>query len=175
MSRIRAGVETEGREAMSERARTLAARLEQVSGEVVTFIRQCPDENWRSITKAEQWPVCSVCRHIARGFEVHPQVIGLAANGEPMPTGYTWDDIHHSNVEQARDWAQISKEETLAPLRRYADEAVAFVHLLSDKQLDHTTKAPLDDTSMSVQQMVEGVIDHARVHLESVRATTTVH
>ncbi len=160
---------------MSEQARALAGQLEEATQEIVVFIQQCSDEDWRAITKAERWPVCSVCRHNARGFEMHPQVIRLAANGEPMPTGYTWDDIHHCNVEQARDWAQISTEETLAPLRRYADEAVAFVHLLSDKQLDHTTKAPLDDTSMSVQQMVEGMIDHARVHLESVRATTTVH
>jgi len=55
---------------MSERARTLATRLEQVSEEVVAFVRQCPDEDWRAITKEEQWPVCSVCRHIARGFEL---------------------------------------------------------------------------------------------------------
>lgn len=175
MSRIRAGVETEGSEAMSDRAQTLATRLARVSKEVVTFIRQCPDENWRAITKAEQWPVCSVCRHIARGFEMHPQVIRLAANGEPMPTGYTWDDIHRSNAEQAREWGDIAKEETLLLLHRYGDEAVAIVRRLSDGELEQMTEAPLDDTTMSVQQMVEGMIGHALVHLESVRATTTVH
>jgi len=94
---------TEGSLAVSERASRLTARLGQVSDEVVAFTVECSDEHWRAITKDEQWPVCSVCRHIARGFEMHPQVIRLAANGELMPTGYTWDDIHRSNVEQARD------------------------------------------------------------------------
>lgn len=160
---------------MSDRAAMLATRLRQVSDAVVTCAVECSDEQWRTITTAEQWPVCVVCRHVARALELQPQVIRQAASGQPLPSGYTWEDIHRSNAEQARDSAQISKEETLAPLRRYADEAVAFVHLLSDKQLDHTTKAPLDDTSMSVQQMVDGMIDHARIHLESIRATIAVH
>lgn len=156
---------------MSERARTLATRLEQVSEEVVAFVRQCPDEDWRAITKEEQWPVCSVCRHIARGYEVHPQVIGLAANGHVIPSGYTWEDIHRSNAEQAREWEVITKEDVLLPLRRYSGEAIAFIDTLSDEQLDHRSKSPLDDVIVSVQQMVEGMIDHARIHLASVRAT----
>ncbi len=160
---------------MSERTEELATRLRQVSDEIITFTVECSDEQWRTVSQAEQWPVCVVCRHIARALEMQPQVIRRAVSGQPLPSGYTWEDIHRSNAEQARDWAQISKEETLIPLRRHADEAVAFVGQLSDEQLGHTTKAPLDDTSMSVQQMVEGMIDHARVHLESVRATTTVH
>jgi len=142
-----------------------------VSDEVVAFTIACSDEHWRAITKDEQWPVCSVCRHIARGFEMHPQVIRLAANGELMPTGYTWDDIHRSNVEQARDWAAISKEDVLIPLRRYSGEAAAFIEGLSDEQLDQRTKSPLDAVIVSVQEMTEGMIDHARIHLESIRAT----
>jgi len=160
---------------MREQAVELATRLRQLSDDVVAFTVECSDEQWRTITRAEQWPVCVVCRHIARALEMQPQVIRQAASGQPLPSGYTWDDIHCSNAEQARDWAQISKEETLIPLRHHADEAVTFVHLLSDTQLDHTTKAPLDDATMSVRQMIEGMIDHARVHLESVRATIAVH
>ena len=156
---------------MGERAQSLATGLARVSEEVVTFILQCPDENWRAITEAEQWPVCAVCRHIARALEVQPQIFKLAASGDPLPSGYTWEDIHRSNADQAREWAQISKEDVLVPLRRDADTAVAFVEQLSDTQLDHTTKSPLDSTTMMVQQMVEGMIEHARIHLVSVQAT----
>ncbi len=159
---------------MSERTEELATRLRQISDAVVTCAVECSDEQWRTITLAEQWPVCVVCRHIARALEMQPQVIRQAASGQPLPSGYTWEDIHRSNAEQARDWAQISKEETLIPLRRHADEAVAFVGQLSDEQLDHTTKAPLDDTTMSVQHMVDGMIDHVRIHRESIRATIAI-
>lgn len=156
---------------MSERTRTLAARLERVSEEVITFIRQCPDEDWRAVTKEEQWPVCSVCRHIARGFEVHPHVIRIAATGQAMPSGYNWEDVHRSNAEQAREWVAITKEDVLLPLRRYSGEAISFLNKLSDEQLDHRATSPLDDATVSVRQMIEGMIDHARIHLASVRAT----
>jgi len=157
---------------VSERAEMLATQLRQVSDAVVRFIAVCSDEQWRMITQAEQWPVCVVCRHIARALEVQPQVFRRAASGQSLPSGYTWEDIHRSNAEQAREWAKISKEETLLPLRRYADEAVAFVSQLNDDQLDHTTKAPLDEATMSVEQMIEGMIEHARIHLGSIQATS---
>jgi len=156
---------------MGERTQSLATQLERVSEDLVAFIRQCPNEDWRAVTKAEQWPVCVVCRHIARALEVQPQVFRLAAQGGPLPSDYTWEDIHRSNAEQAQEWAHIAKEDVLLPLRRDANTAIAFVRLLSDAQLDHTTQSPLDDTTMRVQQMIEGMIDHAHTHLESARAT----
>lgn len=156
---------------MSERATALATRLRQVSDEGIAFAIACPGGKWRAVTQAERWPVCVVCRHIARALEVQPQVIGHAASGQELPGGYTWDDIHRSNAEQAGEWSGITKEEVLLPLRRYADTAVMFVSGMSDEQLDHKMKAPLDDTMMSVQQMVEGMIGHAQIHLDSIRAT----
>ena len=156
---------------MNARTQVLAGELASITQQIADFIHQCTEAEWRTITEGEHWPVCSVCRHIARGFEIHPQVIRLAANGEAMPTGYTWEDIHQSNAEQARCWAGLAKEDVLVPLHRYSDEAVTFIGDLDDKQLDQITKSPLDEGMVSVQQMVEGMIDHVRIHLESVRAT----
>ena len=156
---------------MSERAQALAAQVHQVNGEIVAFIEQCPADTWRAVTQEEQWPVCVVCRHVARAFEVQPQVILMAASGQALPAGYTWEDIHRSNAAQAQEWARISMEDVLLPLRRYSHDAITMVSNLHDAQLDTVTKAPLDDSSMSVQQMVEGMIRHARTYLQSVRAT----
>lgn len=54
----------------SERADLLATQLRQVSDTVITFVESCSEAQWRTITQAEQWPVCVVCRHIARALEV---------------------------------------------------------------------------------------------------------
>lgn len=156
---------------MSDRTQTLAAQLTHRSDAVIVFAEQYSVDDWRLITEDERWSVGVVCRHIARGFEVHPQLIRQAATGQPMPTGYTWGAIHESNAQQAREWADCTKEETLALLRRYSDTAAEIVRHLSDAQLDRTTKSPLDDVIVSVQQMVEGMIDHPRIHLRSIRAT----
>ncbi len=156
---------------MSDRTQTLAAHFTQSSDAVIVFAERCSADDWRLITEDERWSVGVVCRHIARGFEVHPRLIRRAATGQPMPTGYTWDAVHESNAQQAREWADCTKEETLVLLRRYSDAAAGFIRQLSDEQLDRTTKSPLDDVIVSVQQMVEGMIDHSRIHLRSIRAT----
>ncbi len=156
---------------MSDRTQVLAAQFEQNSDAVIVFAEQRSVDDWRLITEDEQWSVGVVCRHIARGFEVHPQLIRHAATGHPMPTGYTWDAVHESNAQQAREWADCTKEETLALLRCHSGTAADVVRQLSDAQLDRTTKSPLDDVIVSVQQMVEGMIDHPRIHLRSIRAT----
>jgi len=156
---------------MSDRARALAAQWAEVSDEVAVFIAECPEDRWLTRTAEEGWPICSVCRHIARGFEMHPQVLRLAVAGEPLPTGYTWDDIHRSNAEQAAAWASISKDDALAPLRQYGNAAVEFVAELSDEQLNRVVFSPLDAMPMSVQEMIEGMIDHPRPHLRSARVT----
>lgn len=156
---------------MSERAQELAAQFEQSSRAVIAFAEQCSADDWRLVTEEERWSVGVVCRHIARGFEVHPQLIKQAATGRPMPVGYTWDAIHESNAQQAREWADCTQHETLALLHRYSNEAAAVVRGLSDEQLERTVMSPLDNVLVSVQQMVEGMTDHPRAHLTSIQAT----
>ncbi|MDQ6908536.1 MAG: DinB family protein [Chloroflexota bacterium] len=158
---------------MSERAQELAVQFAQSSHAVIAFAEQCSVDDWRLITDEERWSVGVVCRHIARGFEVHPQLVQQAATGQPMPTGYNWDAIHESNANQAREWAGCTQQETLALLHRYRSEAVAVVRGLSDEQLERTVMPPLDNVRVSVQQIVEGMTDHPRAHLASLRATVS--
>ncbi len=89
-----------------------------------------------------------------------------------MPTDYTWEAVHESNAQQAREWVDCTKEETLALLQRHSNEAADVVRQLSDAQLDRTVLFPLaGDEPISTQQIVEAMIDHPRIHLESIRAT----
>lgn len=157
---------------MDNRVEQLAAQFMHISDDVLAFVTPCPAHDWRLITREERWSVGVVCRHIARGFEVHPQLIARAASGAPMPTDYTWEMIHQSNAEQAREWADCTQEEVIALLQRHRDAAANTIRALSDAQLDRTVSFPIaGDTPITVQQIVEGMIDHPRPHLESIRAT----
>ncbi len=157
---------------MRDRTEALAAQFEQNSQEVITFTENCSEDDWRLITEDEGWSVGVVCRHIARGFEVHPQLVRRAATGQPMPTEYTWDAVHESNAQQAREWADCTKGETLALLRYHSGEAVIVVRQLSNAQLDRTVLFPLaGDEPISTQQIVEAMIDHPRIHLKNIQAT----
>lgn len=160
---------------MSERGEALAQRFERVRDDVRSFVEECPDSRWFAVTTAAGWTVAAVCRHIVRGFEVHPQFIELVANGQPLPTGYTREANDRSNAEQAQEWAYSTKDETLALLRQHGDHAAAIVRTLTDAQLDCTGTSPfLGDAPVSVTTFVEGMIAHPDQHLPSVRATAGI-
>lgn len=159
---------------MSERAEILAARFTQVRDEVIAFVEQCSEADWRAITNEERWPVGVVCRHIARGFEVHREFVRRASLGEPLPTGHTWDAVHASNAQQAREWADCTREETLTLLQCQSDEAARVVRQLSDTQLNRTAVFALaGETPVSAEWLVKVMIDHPCGHLQSVRTTVS--
>ncbi len=155
---------------MSERAARLAEAFEKVNGEVVAFAERCSTEEWRRITDAEQWPVGVVCRHIARSLEVYPTIIRRLVSGEPPPTHYNWDDIHRSNAEQAKEWADGSKEEASKLLLRHSAELAQTIRPLTDAQLDCSSVSPLTGKELTTAQFIEDMIEHARIHLDSARA-----
>ena len=157
----------------SDRAAALAARVDAVNDEVIAFAQRCSREEWRRTTTDEQWPVGVVCRHIARSFEVYPAIIRRQVSGEPPPAGYTWDDIHRSNAQQAQEWAEGTQEEAVALLRRHGDALTRTIRPLTDRQLDRTAASPLTGTVRSTEQVIESMIGHAHGHLESAWATVS--
>ncbi|MCA1670018.1 MAG: DinB family protein [Thermomicrobia bacterium] len=160
---------------MSERAARLAEAFEEVNGEVVALAEQCSAAEWRQITDAEQWQVGVVCRHIARSLEVYPAIIRRLVSGEPPPTQYNWDDIHRSNAEQAKEWADGSKEETSKLLHVHSAALAQTIRPLTDAQLDHSSVSPLTGKQLTTAQFIEGMIEHVRIHLASARATVSWH
>ncbi len=120
---------------------------------------------------AEQWQVGVVCRHIARSLEVYPAIIRRLVSGEPLPGQYNWDDIHRSNAEQAKEWADGSKEEARDLLRRHTRELAETLRPLTDAQLDRSSVSPLTGEKLTTAQFAEGMIAHASAHLDSARAT----
>jgi hypothetical protein len=85
--------------------------------------------------------------------------------------GYNWDGIHRSNAEQAREWADGSKEVAIDLLRRHSDTLANTLRSLTDAQLDHSSVSPLTGEQLTTAQFAEGMIAHARIHLTSARAT----
>ena len=156
---------------MSERAEALAGRVEEIGGEIIAFAEHCSAEEWRQITDAERWQVGVVCRHIARSLEVYPGIIRRLVSGEALPGEYNWDDIHRSNAEQAREWADGSQDEAITLVRLHCGELANILRSLTDAQLDRVSVSPLTGEQLTTAQFAESMIEHARIHLASARAT----
>lgn len=156
---------------MSERAVRLAEELEGANREVIAFAERCSVEDWHRITSEEQWQVGVVCRHIARSLEVYPAIIGRLVSGESPPGQYNWDDIHRSNAEQAKEWADGGKDEAIRLLQTHGRDLANTLRPLTDAQLDRASISPLTGKELTTEQFAAGMIQHIRAHLDSARTT----
>ena len=155
---------------MGQRSQALAEQFEQANRQMIAAIEHCSEAQWKTKTSGEQWSVGVVAHHVAQGHEAVAGLVRMTANGQPLPP-MTMDTIHQMNAEHAKQYANATKDETLALLRKNAAAAASTVRGLSDEQLDRS--APLlGGPPMTAQQMVERVlIGHVKEHHGSIQAT----
>ncbi len=88
-----------------------------------------------------------------------------------MPAGDGHSSATHGGLRASEQYANCTKQETLALLRKNAATAAGTVRGLSDEQLDRSAPV-LGGPPMTAQQMVERVlIGHVQEHHGSIRAT----
>ena len=157
---------------MSQRATELAERFLSFNNDMIAFVENCSEENWKKVCPGEQWPVGVVARHVAAG---HYRAVGLAkmiVAGKELPE-LTDEAIDQSNAQHADKHADCTKEEVLGLLRENGTSLVDFVTELDDADLDRTGQLPLVGGTIGTQQFVENIIIlSATDHLENMKATT---
>jgi len=158
---------------MSTPAEQFAVRFAMVNDDVIAAVLGCSDEQWRQSCASEGWSVGVAAHHVA---EVHRDFSGLLkalAAGETRSPGSSMAEVNRSNAQHARDFATVTRPETIEALRA---NGAAVAHLLSslgDEQLEHTAGV-FGGRELSVARVVEWiVIGHAEVHLASIHTTIT--
>lgn len=160
-----------GRIIVSERAAALATAFENANNAVIAALESCSEEQLAQHCAGEGWPVTVAAHHVAVS---HPSVLGLAllvANGQDVPA-ITMDMIDAGNAQHAKEFANVSRDETLAMLRSEGKAAADAVRALSDEQLDRT--APMafaGGQEWSAADLIERIlIGHPTEHGASIRA-----
>jgi hypothetical protein len=156
---------------VSERAADLAAKLDSANQAVIAALESCTQEQLGKTTEGEGWTPAVAGHHVATS---HEGICGLAmmiANGQPLPA-ITMEMIDAGNAQHAKDFANVSREETIEALRTKGKAAVEAVRGLTDEQLART--APMAFAGGEVwtaEQVIERVlIGHPIGHGESIRA-----
>ena len=156
---------------MSERAAALASAFENANNAVIQAVEGCSAEQWQAVCQGEGWPVAVAAHHVAA---THGSVLGLVtlvANGQELPP-ITMEMIDAANAQHALDFATVSREETLALLRREGENVASTLRGLTDEQLDRT--APMafaGGQPWSAQDLVERIlINHPNEHAASIKA-----
>ena len=87
-------------------------------------------------------------------------------------TPFTMDMLNEGNAKHAMEFANCTKDETLALHKKGAAAAASAVRGLSDAELDRSATVLTGMPAMTVQQMIEGIlIHHVDDHLGSIRKT----
>jgi hypothetical protein len=159
-------------EAMGERARVLADRIEKGADQLGAFARGLSDAQWRTAVPGDGRTVGIVVHHVANVYPIEIDLARSLAAGKPV-TGVTWDVVNDMNAKHARDHASIGKAETLEHLQRNSRSAAEAVRALTDAELDRAAAISLYADAVLTSQFVieDHAVRHSLHHLARLRKT----
>jgi hypothetical protein len=150
------------------RAESLADQFEAVTNEAIREIQNCSDAKWKSTTPNDGRTVNVVAHHIASGDRPISELVAAIAYGKPMPP-ITLEMIDQGNAQHAIQFANVTKDETIALLRQNSAPAASAVRGMTDEQLDKT--GDLFGNAWTAEEAIQRIlIGHVQGHLESIRA-----
>ncbi len=156
---------------MFNRVEQLAAQFEAVNDELIESVTRCTDEQWRQPSASERWPVGVVAHHVAAVNGGFARFVEKLAAGETYSPTTSMDEIHKSNAQHARDYAEVGKPEVLDALQTNGAAVARALRSLDEEQLGHTAGV-FGGQEMTVARVVEYVVvGHTAEHLASIRAT----
>ena len=155
---------------MNTKADALATRFEQTCRDFASTIQGISDLAWNSTTSEEGWTVAAVAHHAAGSSGPISMMAQAAGTGAPMPP-LTMDALHQINADHAKQYAHVSRDETLALLRETAGDAATIVRSLNDDELNGKAVLPFG-AEMTAAQIIEHLlIGHLIGHGASIKAT----
>ena len=156
---------------MGAKGEALAKQFEAKAQEATAVLEKLSDTDWKKVTEAEKWSVGVTAHHVAGSHEGIAGIIKTVASGQAMPH-FTMDMLHEMNAKHAKDFAGVTKADTIALHKKNAAAAAAVVRDLSDDQLAKSGKVLAEAPPMSAEQIVTGIlINHIDDHFGSIRKT----
>ena len=162
----------EKRRAASERAETLASRLEQGAAALAEFAGTLSDAEWNTPLPGDGRKIGVVVHHVASVYPVEIQLAQLLAAGTPI-TGVTSADINTMNAKHAAENGVVGRPATLDLLRQNSTAAADAIRALNDAELAQAAPVSLyGDAPLTCQFVLEDhAVRHSYHHLARILAT----
>src|ERR1044071_6622034 len=120
---------------MSKRSYELARRLELGALALEAFSESLTEFEWQSRVPGDGRKIGVVVRHVASVYPIEIQLAQTLAKGQPIE-GVTGEVINKMNAAHAKEFEGVSKEATLALLKKNSAAAAVAIQELTDDQLD---------------------------------------
>jgi uncharacterized protein (TIGR03083 family) len=155
---------------MAAKAEALAKQFEAKVQEATAVLEGLSDADWKKTTSAEKWTVGVVAHHVAGSHEGIAGIIKTVASGQSMGN-FTMEMLHDMNAKHAKEFANVTKAETVALHKKGAAAAAAVVRGLSDADLGRSATVLGGMPAMSVEQIINSIlINHVNDHIGNIKA-----
>lgn len=156
---------------MNTKGEALASKFEATINDFVSTVSALGDTDLQKKTPEEGWSVAATAHHAAISTSPLSEMVRSAATGSPMPS-ITTDQLNQGNAEHAKQFANASRDETLAVLRQVAGPVTEAVRGITDEQMARKATMPFGG-EMTAEQIIENVlIGHLAGHGASIEAAT---
>lgn len=156
---------------MGAKSEALAKQFEAKVQEATKVIEGLSEADWKKTTTAEKWSVGVVAHHMAMAHAGLSGIVKTIAGGGSI-SDFSKKKLDDMNAAHARDFAGVTKSETLQLHRDNAAAAAAVVRGLGDADLARSGTVMKEMPAVTAEQMVTGgLIRHIDEHVASIRAT----
>ena len=158
---------------MSQRTNALAYSLEEGARALARFAGTLTEEQWQARLRKDGRKFGVIVHHVATVYPLEIQFAQSVANGKPA--GITGADVNEMNAGHAREYNEVTKEETLKLLVDNSTAAAAAIRSLTDEELDRVAPVPLyGNAPLTCQFILEDhAVRHSYHHLALIRAALT--
>lgn len=155
-------------ETPNAQAALMADDFEEANDEVIDFAGRCRDAQWSAVVSGEGWPVGVVLHHIATGHALMIEWLERARRGREITK--TAEEIDADNVAHARDFAGVTRAETVEELRRQgAALALVIRSLEADELATSVPFGPAGSVPVTTEALAAVSARHPRTHLTAAR------
>jgi hypothetical protein len=159
---------------MGARNEAHAKQFEAKVKEAVSVLEKLSDADWKKVTEAEKWTVGVTAHHLASALEPVAGIVTAIVSGQSQGN-FTRAMLDEMNARHAQEYADCTKAETIALLKRGAAAAAAVVRGLPDEQLAKSGIVFTDAPPMTAEQVItSGLITHIDTHFGSIRKTVGI-
>lgn len=156
---------------MSKRSEALAERLEQGALALANFASALTEAEWESRLPKDGRKFGVIVHHVASVYPLEIHLGQTVASGKAV-LDVTMDAVDRMNAEHAKQYHDVTKEQTLELLRTNSEAAAAAIRALSDEDLDRAAPVSLyDNAPLTAQFVIEDhALRHSYHHLALLRA-----
>ena len=156
---------------MSKRSDALADRLEQGALALVEFASALTDAEWQSRLPKDGRKIGVIVHHVASVYPLELHLAQTVAAGKAV-LDVTSATVDTMNAEHAKQFNDVTREQTIDLLRRNSIAVAAAIRALSDEELDRAASVSLyDNAPLTCQFIIEDhALRHSYHHLALLRA-----